>query len=184
MAKQYRQRDDFEWNGGLWLPKYGLRGPERKRPTSRRFMPGYPCCCGEEYPCAWCQDYQPNEVEAIISGYNNDCDGACAGLNGTFILQPCKGEGTFYNNCMWYYNFASPISCGGTIYGWLLFPTGGAWFLGIYRTIMSCYTWLAINPLLVGPATNFICQWNNASFVTNPGTTLCGTSGAALVTTL
>jgi len=43
-----KPRDDYERSeGGLWLPRGGLVGPDRKRPNSRRgfrFSPG--CCCG------------------------------------------------------------------------------------------------------------------------------------------
>jgi|GEM_PF-5677049 len=46
MSKRKRQPDNFARDeSGLWLPRHGLVGPDRTRFDSRRFMPGYPCCC-------------------------------------------------------------------------------------------------------------------------------------------
>ncbi len=114
MSKR-KSKHDFEWNGGLWLPKYGLRRPDRKRPDSRRFMPGYPCCCEEE---TCCSGSSPDEYEAVVSGIIDGeygCGAACLANNDTYILSKTY---TTEGECRWYYS-NSQNNCVGlaiTIY--------------------------------------------------------------------
>lgn len=93
MSKLKPKRDDYErTESGLYLPRGGLVGPDRKRPTSRRMMPGYPCCCQKKVNCtnnANCSFTGHNEllVDLGVGGWaNNLCD-RCDEVAGEFIVQ-------------------------------------------------------------------------------------------------
>lgn len=90
MSKRRLKHDDFERaEGGLWLPKYGLRLPDRhRRALAPRRMPGYPAGCrkAEEEGCpelctACLKRVYPPSITASISGVTGQA-GACSGVNG------------------------------------------------------------------------------------------------------
>ncbi len=90
MAKQSNKHNDYHRNDeGLWLPKYGLRGPDRKHPSSRRGMGRRKCCCEEAKPCDACDTSgghrYPRSFEVVVSGVTNGVCGDCVSANGTFI---------------------------------------------------------------------------------------------------
>ncbi len=102
----------------LWLPDRLRQRREDERllrgrgGVSQRWMPGYPCCCGEEYPCDFCIDGNtPDEFELTISGVASGSCTDCSGLNGTFIVERTDPENF---PCTWYYDFpAGTIDCSG-----------------------------------------------------------------------
>ena len=108
MAKRTKRDDFARSDGGLYLPKYGLRGPDRLRPDTRRWG-RRKCCCGGK--CGGCSGDIPQEVEVIISGVvNRDCFD-CGSLNGTYVLDYSAFIGQEALACQWLYEFPSPI-CG------------------------------------------------------------------------
>jgi hypothetical protein len=103
MSKQ-KPRDDYERSdSGLWLPRGGIVGPDRRRPDSRRRMPGYPCCCqGHEqgYDCNSCiNNKAPATWKLVVSGITNGACSNCLSLNGTYVLT----QYSQYNPCLWQY---------------------------------------------------------------------------------
>ncbi len=112
MSKR-KPNDDYQRSdSGLWLPKYGLRGP-RKPYDSWRYMPGYPCCCrGRKVECDWCSgsgNNAPEEVMVTLAGVDDGagdsgyCPNCCPDLNDTFIL---TWRGTGPNWCYWDYDIS------------------------------------------------------------------------------
>lgn len=96
-------------DSGLWLPRYGLVGPDRRRPSSRRFMPGYPCCCKKEEvcDCDLCAGTPPWNMLVNFNGLSGANCTTGMTLHGNYLLE-CKGKGTG-NTCKWSYTLPSPI---------------------------------------------------------------------------
>ncbi len=121
MAKQYRQRDDFEWNGGLWLPRGGLRGPDRLRPNSRRNFRFSPGCCCTTFNC----DRPECEHETLLTA--TDLEGGFADfseLEGENILRYCGCATNIHINqrtlCFWTYELENPIHYGIYVFNYLI----------------------------------------------------------------
>jgi len=115
MAKQ-QPRDNYERSdGGLWLPRGGIVGPNRKRPKSRRFMPGYPCCCANNtVNCESCfGNKAPPELLVTLSGITANpeyyCGAKCLIWNDDWVLPYCSGY-----QCRWALKIGE-ITCSGFI---------------------------------------------------------------------
>ena len=114
MSKRKPKRDDFaRSDSGLWLPKYGLRGPDRKRPDSRRFFRFSPGCCCKVCPCA---GTPLNEYHILLNGIlNQNCED-CDTLNdpGGYVV-PVSGPQSL-TACVWLDWFHHPLcGCGWRI---------------------------------------------------------------------
>ena len=95
-------------SSGLWLPRYGLRGPDRRRLSGVRRMPGYPCCCpeGDELACPACPacTNAPVDFQVVING--------CSTLDATYITTRVYPLSSPLNNryhCHYEYILPTPI---------------------------------------------------------------------------
>lgn len=154
MSKLKPKHDDYTRSNGLWLPKYGLRGPDRKRPNTRRYMPGYPCCCGGGGggdpwdDCAICTaGTAPQNYRISLSGIvDNDCS-ECTDLNDDFtVAYHSNGNADGVAWCLWYYSFPSSICSGSATY-----PFCGISFAIFKNT--SSVTWIIATVNATWPTT-------------------------------
>ena len=102
---------------GLWLPKHGIRGPNRRRLERRRFLPGYPA---GYYRLGWCTVCIPETVApeylVSISGLANKVGETCQDcpdLNDDYLLTADFAIGDAHERayCSWSYVFGGSPSC-------------------------------------------------------------------------
>lgn len=175
MAKLKPKSDDFaRSDGGLYLPKYGLRGPDRLRPSSRRFMGRRKCCCSPT--CPNCSDQTPSRVRVTISGLTTGSCGDCFSLNGTYDLD--WWDYAFYT-CSWYKVLASS-PCGYNFLDCGLHSTG---FLAVAFTIGHSEI-PGTTPQWSRSGISY-CQWNELSLTWISGNTTCyGVAPTCAITAL
>ncbi len=105
----------------LWLPDRLRERREDERllrgrgGMSRRWMPGYPCCCDT---CTACKGTTPNALSVSISGLTSD---NCDRYNGTWIPN--------YDGCGEMYGILAPISYPSGLAGTYGFDPETAWYL-------------------------------------------------------
>ena len=127
---------------GLWLPEYGIKGPNRFRPESERYMAGYPCCCG--VPCDYCAGNVPGEImvklESVADGATPcSTSPVCAALLNNWFILPKTADCTYTliddwtcEDCDTYMGRTCPT-------GWRTYYVLTAWWKNNY------YTWGGTN---------------------------------------
>lgn len=121
MSKRRITDDGFEaTDSGLWVPKHGLRAPNRRTLDSRRFSPGYPCGCRGE-GCFLCDDdYGGNFLVTIadLSTGDGECD-ECTDLNDDYIATRIDS-----GNCSIMIGESGPFSWGCCKWKYTFDPVG------------------------------------------------------------
>jgi hypothetical protein len=91
---------DHSNDGNLVPPtQYGIRPPDRKNIDSKRYLPGFPCCClPSSGGCILCET--GTCIDANIYAYRRDgCDCyACESINGTYRLAHIYTDSAGYSD--------------------------------------------------------------------------------------